>query len=228
MTTTNIAPAVVPRDQPSGPKLLDRVREAIRLRHYSRRTEESYVAWIRRFIVFHGKRLPSELGSEEIGQYLVHLAVQRKVSASTQNQALSALLFLYRHILGSEPGPIEHVPHAHTPLRVPVVLSADEVRAVLNQLTGVSWLIGSLLYGAGLRLQGWLELRVKDIDFERRNGLGLAVRVSCRAHLPRPAIWSAVTCTSPSFNAPSPQPSGTPEFRRGPVAPHSTIHLRRT
>jgi integron integrase len=167
MTTTNVAPAVVPRDQPSGPKLLDRVREAIRLRHYSRRTEESYVAWIRRFIVFHGKRHPSELGGEEIGQYLVHLAVQRNVSASTQNQALSALLFLYRHVLGSEPGPIEHVPHAHTPLRVPVVLSTDEVRAVLNQLTGVSWLIVSLLYGAGLRLQECLELRVKDIDFER-------------------------------------------------------------
>jgi site-specific recombinase XerD len=123
--------------------------------------------WIRRFIVFHGKRHPSEMGAEESAAYLTHLAVQRHVSASTQNQALSALLFLYRHVLHVDSGPIDHIAHAHTPTRVPVVLSAEEVRAVLDQLTGVVWLVAALLYGAGLRLQECLELRVKDVDFDR-------------------------------------------------------------
>jgi integron integrase len=166
MATMNIAgrPATVSRSEP---KLLDRVREAVRLRHYSRRTEESYLTWIRRFIIHHGKRHPSAMGADEIRQYLTHLAVERHVSASTQNQALSALLFLYRQVLRVDPGPIEHVPHAQTPTRVPVILSRDEVRAVLHQLTGVAWLLASLLYGAGLRLQECLELRVKDVDFDR-------------------------------------------------------------
>ena len=139
----------------------------MRLRHYSRRTEEAYVTWIRRFIVFHGKRHPTQMGSEEIQRYLTHLAVERKVSASTQNQALSALLFLYRQVLLLEPGPVEHVPHAHSPLRVPVVLSVSEVRAVLDQLSGMPRIVVALLYGAGLRLRESLELRVKDIDFDR-------------------------------------------------------------
>jgi len=107
------------------------------------------------------------MGSEEIQRYLTHLAVERKVSASTQNQALSALLFLYRQVLLLEPGPVEHVPHAHSPLRVPVVLSVGEVRAVLDQLSGMPRIVVALLYGAGLRLQESLELRVKDIDFDR-------------------------------------------------------------
>jgi integron integrase len=149
------------------PKLLDRVREAVRLRHYSRRTEEVYVTWIRWFIVFHGKKHPSEMGGDEIGRYLTYLAVERKVSASTQNQALSALLFLYRHALRLDPGAVDHVPHAHSPMRVPVVLSIDEVRAVLDQLIGIPRMIAALLYGAGLRLQESLELRVKDLDFDR-------------------------------------------------------------
>jgi integrase len=134
--------------QRTEPKLLDRVREAVRLRlrlrHYSRRTEEAYVTWIRRFIIFHGKKHPSLLGKDEIVRYLTWLAVQQQVSASTQNQALSALLFLYRQVLQVDPGAIDHVPHAQGPVRVPVVLSLDEVRAVLKQLTGVSWLIVSL------------------------------------------------------------------------------------
>jgi integron integrase len=149
------------------PKLLDRVREAVRVRHYSRRTEEAYVAWMRRFIVFHGKKHPSQMGGDEIGRYLTYLAVERKVSASTQNQALSALLFLYRHVLRVDPGAVDHVPHAHSPMRVPVVVSIDEVRAVLGQLSGVPWIVVALLYGAGLRLQETLELRVKDLDFDR-------------------------------------------------------------
>jgi integron integrase len=149
------------------PKLLDRVREEIRARHYSRRTEEAYVHWIRRYIRFHGLRHPSELGSPEIGAFLSWLAVERHVAASTQNQAFSAVLFLYREVLHQEIGHIEHVPHAKVAARLPVVLSSDEVRRVLKELAGVPWLVATLLYGAGLRLQECLELRIKDVDFDR-------------------------------------------------------------
>jgi len=149
------------------PKLLDRVRVAIRTRHYSRRTEQAYVDWIRRFIVFHKKTHPSEMGGPEILTFLSWLAVEKQVSATTQNQALSALLFLYRHVLGMEIGAVD-VPRAYTPSRVPVVLSREEVGRVLTQLRGTAWLMVALLYGAGLRLQECLELRVKDIDFDRR------------------------------------------------------------
>jgi len=150
------------------PRLLDRVREAIRLRHYSRRTEEAYVYWIRRYIVFHGKAHPSTMGASEISAYLAWLAVNQKVSASTQNQASSAILFLYRDVLGVDPGTVDHLPRASPPVRVPVVLTVDELRSVLDQMRGVPLLIASLLYGSGLRLQECLEIRVKDIDFERR------------------------------------------------------------
>jgi integron integrase len=150
------------------PKLLDRVRHAIRVRHYSRRTEEVYVTWIRRFILFHKKRHPQDMGVGEIGAFLSWLATVRKVSASTQNQALSAVLFLYREVLRQEIGPIPQVPRAQTPVRLPVVLTVAEVRVVLAHLRGVPWLVGALLYGGGLRLHECLELRVKDIDFERR------------------------------------------------------------
>jgi len=150
------------------PKLLERVRDAIRAKHYSRRTESAYVDWIRRYIVFHRKRHPSDMGASEIAAFLTWLATDRRVSASTQNQALSALLFLYRHVLRLEIGPIENVPRARMPVRVPVVLSHDEVARILKHLDGVGWIIVALLYGAGLRLQECLELRVKEIDFERR------------------------------------------------------------
>ena len=149
------------------PKLLDRVRHAIRTRHYSRRTEEAYVYWIRRYIVFHKKTHPANLGASEIAAFLTWLAVQQHVSASTQNQALSALLFLYKHVLGIEVGRIDQVPRARMPIRVPVVLSRDEVKRVMEQLTGTMWIIVVLLYGAGLRIQDCLELRVKDLDFDR-------------------------------------------------------------
>ncbi len=179
------------------PKLLDRVREAIRARHYSRRTEEAYVHWIRRYIVFHQKRHPSTMGAAEISAFLTWLAVDQHVAASTQNQALSALLFLYREVLHVDVGAIEHVPRARTPVRVPVVLSCEEVARVMTRLTGTSWIIVALLYGAGLRLVECLELRVKDIDFDRhqivvRRGKGqkdrrtmlpAAVRDRLRAHL---------------------------------------------
>jgi site-specific recombinase XerD len=148
-------------------KLLDRVRGAIRARHYSRRTEDAYVHWIRRYIVFNGKRHPSAMGAVEIAAFLTWLATAQLVSASTQNQALSAILFLCRDVLHTDPGAIEHVPRAKAPARIPVVLSREEVKRVVGQLSGVAWLVVMLLYGAGLRLQECLELRVKDVDFER-------------------------------------------------------------
>ena len=152
----------------SAPKLLDRVRAEVRLRHYSRRTEEAYVHWIRRYIVFHGKRHPRDLSAMDVTAFLTWLAVEKGVAASTQNQAFSALLFLYKDVLKQDLGVVEHAVHAKRPIRVPVVLSIDEVRCVLKELKGVSWLIASLLFGAGLRLQECLELRVKDVDFDRR------------------------------------------------------------
>lgn len=151
-----------------GPKLLERVRQTIRAKHYSRRTESAYVDWIRRYIVFHRKRHPSEMGASDIGAFLTWLAPERRVSASTQNQALSALLFLYRDVLHIPLGQIENVPRARMPVRVPVVLSRDEVARIMKHLDGVTWIIVALLYGSGLRLQECLELRVKDIDLERR------------------------------------------------------------
>ncbi len=153
---------------PDQPRLLDRVRAAIRARHYSRRTEEAYVHWIRRYILFHGKRHPDTLGARDITAFLTSLAVNESVAASTQNQAFSAVLFLYRAVLHLELGDIEHAPRAKTSQHVPTVLSVDEVRVVLKALNGVPSLVAALLYGAGLRLQDCLELRVKDVDFERR------------------------------------------------------------
>lgn len=149
------------------PRLLERVSAAIRARHYSRRTEEAYVFWIKRFILFHRKRHPSEMAAPEVSAFLEWLATDRKVAASTQNQALSAVLFMYRDVLRLELGHIEQVPRARVPGRVPVVLGAQELRLVLDRLMGVPRLVATLLYGAGLRLQECLELRVKDIDFER-------------------------------------------------------------
>lgn len=147
------------------PRLLDQVREAIRARHYSRRTEESYVAWIRRFILFHGKRHPKEMGSEEIAAFLSALAVKGKVSSSTQNQAFCALLFLYRQVLKIELRRVEDVVRAKVPRRLPVVLTRDEVGKVLDQLQGTVRMMVTLLYGSGLRLLECARLRIKDVDF---------------------------------------------------------------
>jgi len=150
------------------PRLLEQVRAEIRARHYSRRTEDAYVHWIRRFIVFHGRRHPRELRAPEISAFLTWLAVERHVAASTQNQALSGVLFLYREVLRHDVGVVELLPRARMPSKVPVVLSRSEVRQVLDRLTGVPRIVAMLLYGAGFRLQECLELRVKDLDFERR------------------------------------------------------------
>lgn len=147
------------------PRLLDQVRERLRLKHYSIRTEQAYLDWIKRYILFHGKRHPVSMGKEEVERFLTHLAVERKVAASTQNQALSAILFLYKEVLGRELEWLDNVERAKRPARVPVVLTEAEVRALLGQLEGRHWLMASLLYGAGLRLMECVRLRVKDIDF---------------------------------------------------------------
>lgn len=147
-------------------RLLERMRAELRSRHYSPRTERAYVLWVRRFVRFHGLRHPSELGGPEVGTFLTHLAVDRSVAASTQNQALSALLFLYRHLLGRELGEFGSVARARRPQRLPVVLSRDEVRAVLARMQGDTWLMASLLYGSGLRLRECITLRVHHIEFE--------------------------------------------------------------
>ena len=150
---------------PQPPKLLEQVREAIRVRHYSIRTEETYLRWIKRFILFHGKRHPREMGAQEVQQFLSHLAVEGHVAASTQSQALSAILFLYQQVLKQDIGWIGEVVRAKQPHRVPVVLTQDEVAAVLRHLSGTTWIMATLLYGAGLRLMECLRLRVKDVDF---------------------------------------------------------------
>lgn len=134
------------------PKLMDQLRQGLRSRHYSRRTEETYCAWVKRFIYFHHVRHPAEMGEPDINAFLTHLALKERVSASTQNQALCALLFLYRHVLGREVGDLGGVIRARKPSRLPVVLTREEGKAVLSHLQGDKWLMSSLMYGAGLRL----------------------------------------------------------------------------
>jgi len=151
--------------EPPPRKLLDRVRDAIRVRHYSRRTEDAYVNWIRRYILFHHKTHPSALGPEDLNAFLTHLAVDCDVAASTQGQALSAILFLYRHVLEEEIGWVGDVVRAKRPVRLPVVLAREEVRMLLGRMSGVTKLVAALLYGSGMRLLEALRLRVKDVDF---------------------------------------------------------------
>jgi integron integrase len=172
------------------PRLLDRVRLTIRRRHLSPRTEQAYVAWARRFILFHGKRHPGEMGEAEIARFLSSLADHSRVSASTQNQALSALLFLYQEVLGRRLSWLKDVARAKKPLRLPVVLTRAEVEAVLARLDGVPRLMATLLYGAGLRLMDCCRLRVKDLDFGRneitvRDGKGQKDRVTLLPRLLR-------------------------------------------
>jgi integron integrase len=147
------------------PTLVARLRGALRSRHYSRRTEEVYVAWVRRYVRYHGLRHPAELGASEVMQFLSGLAVDRGVSASTQNQALAALLFLYREVLGREMGALDQIVHAKRTIRLPVVLTRQEVRAVLSRMHGTPRLVATVLYGSGVRLLEGLALRVKDVDF---------------------------------------------------------------
>jgi integron integrase len=174
-------PEIAPRQ--TEPRLLDRVKEVLQLNHYSLRTADAYVGWIRRFILFHGKRHPMEMGEAEVSAFLSDLASNRGVSANTQNQALAALLFLYDDVLGRGLDELQGLVHAKRPARLPVVLLREEVRALLERLTGVNWLIASLLYGSGLRLMECVRLRVKDIELAKhtvlvRDGKGQKDRVT--------------------------------------------------
>ena len=148
------------------PKLLDQVRDVIRRKHYSIRTEQAYIDWIKRFIIYHNKRHPAEMAEEEVARFLTHLARDRDVAPSTQNQALSALLFLYKEVLKHEIGWLEKVERAKKPPKLPVVLSRMEVKRIFAHLHGVPKLMAGLLYGSGLRLMECVRLRVKDVDFE--------------------------------------------------------------
>jgi integron integrase len=182
-----------------GRKLLAQVRDALRSRHYSKRTEDSYVVWIRRFIFFHNVRHPREMAEAEVNQFLTHLAIKEKVSASTQNQALSALLFLYRYVLDRQLGQLGEVIRARKSKRLPVVLTRDKVKAVLRHLKGEQRLVAVLMYGTGMRLMECLRLRVKDVDFDsdeilirqgkgdkdRRTMLPGKVKARLRQHLER-------------------------------------------
>lgn len=164
-------------------KLLDRMRDEIRTRHYSIRTEQAYLLWAKKFILFHGKRHPSEMGEGEVGAFLTHLAVDRNVAASTQNQALAAVSFLYKNVLEVPLGWVDDVTRAKRPERLPVVFSRDEVRAVLGHLEGTKWLMASLLYGTGMRVMECARLRVKDVDLGQdhivvRDGKGQKDRVT--------------------------------------------------
>jgi integron integrase len=148
-------------------KLTQRLRLTLRTRHYSGRTEAAYVHWLRRFVRFHHLRDPAQMGEAEVAAFLTSLAVDGRVSASTQNQALGALVFFYRHVLGRRLGELRDLERAKRPRRLPLVLTPGEVRAVLARLSGDAWLVASLLYGSGLRLTEALTLRVKDLDLER-------------------------------------------------------------
>ena len=167
LTGTASLPQPPAASQP--PKLLSRMRDHLRTRHYSIRTETAYVDWARRFVLFHGKRHPQEMGSAEVEAFLTHLAVNRQVSASTQNQAKAAILYLYKQVLGVDLPWLDGVVQAKTPKRLPVVLTATEVRALLLHMQGgTTGLIAQLLYGTGMRLLEALRLRVKDVEFARR------------------------------------------------------------
>jgi len=170
-------------DTPHSPKLIEQVVARLRVKHYSLRTEKVYVDWIKRYIWFHGKRHPQEMGAVEVEAFLSHLAVERSVAASTQNQAKSALLFLYKEVLQIELPWLDNITQAKAPKRLPVVMTEKEVQSVLARMDGSVWLIASLLYGSGLRIMECLRLRVKDVDFARceilvREGKGFKDRVT--------------------------------------------------
>ena len=154
-------------NRPASP-FLDSVRKAIRVRHYSIRTEQAYLGWIKRFILFHDKRHPNEMGEDEVVAFLTHLAVSGKVSASTQNQALNALVFLYKAVLDRPLVDINGVVRAKKPQKLPVVLTQDEIRQVLKHLNGIHWFAACLMYGSGLRLMECVRLRVKDLDYPNK------------------------------------------------------------
>ena len=166
MSLSNFMSAPVAPQQP--PRLLDQLRDKIRVKHYSIRTEQAYLDWVRRYIRFHERRHPRELGADAIEAFLTHLAVRSNVSASTQNQAKSALLFLYKEVLGLELPWLDGVVSAKKPQRLPVVLTRTQTSELLERMSGTTGLVARLLYGSGLRLMEGVRLRVKDLDLERR------------------------------------------------------------
>ena len=177
---------------PQPPKLLERLRGAVRLRHYSPRTEQAYAGWTRRFIVFHGRRHPRDLGAPEVTAFLTHLATTG-ASASTQNQALSAILFLFEVVLGRRLPWMDDIVRAQRPVRMPAVLSPSEVAGLLGQLRGRAWLMAALMYGSGLRVMECVELRIKDLHLDRaeltvRDGKGGKDRVTVLPTAVRPAL----------------------------------------
>ena len=194
------------------PRLLERYREEMLVRRYAKRTITSYVSWVRRYLRFHHLRHPREMGQDEINAFLTHLAVTEKLSASSQNQALGALLFLYRTVLGGDVGNLEGVVRGHRPQRLPVVLTEDEVRRVLSNLQGTPALVAQILYGSGLRLMEALCLRIKDVDFEKnsivvRDGKGgkdritmlpESLKASLKSHLTSVYALHSDACSSAS------------------------------
>lgn len=228
----------MPRVTP-GPRLLDRVRAAIRTRHYSIRTEEAYVGWIRRFVLFHGKRHPDEMGEAEINAFVSALATRGRVASSTQTQALSALLFLYREVLGRPVESLGDVVRAKRPERLPVVLTREEVRAVLARLDGSPRLVATLLYGTGMRLMECLRLRVKDVDFGLnqilvRDGKGMkdrltmlpaALRQPLQRHLAAVRALPGRTSGRALVRStcPTPSPGNTPRLRNGGAGNGSSL-----
>lgn len=186
------------------PRLLDQLRARIRYLHYSKSTESSYVQWVRRFILFHDKRHPREMGAEEVASFLRHLVTRQHVSVSTQNQALNAIMFLYKHVLEKE---LEHLPefaHARRPKRLPVVLTNQEAKRILANLDEPYLTMAMLMYGAGLRIMECLKLRILDVDFDRRElfvrqGKGHKDRVTVLPEAAIPGLRSAVETTRTRF-----------------------------
>lgn len=174
-------------------KLLDQVRAVMRTKHYAYNTEETYVSWIKQYILFHGKRHPSELGEADVSKFLTYLAVNRNVAASTQNQALNAIVFLYRHVLENPLGDFSQFNRAKRPKNIPTVLTVDETRRLISHLSGENQVIAHILYGSGLRLTECLRLRVKDIDFSQnvlvvRDGKGGKDRRTMLPNAVKPAL----------------------------------------
>ncbi len=168
-------------------RLMEQLRRRLRTRHYSRNTEDAYCGWVRRFILFHDRRSPATMGEPEIAAYLTHLAVDKNMSASTQNQALHAILFLYQHVFGQPVGFVKVMLPARRPVRPPIVLSQAEVRTVLAAMRGVPRLCATLMYGSGLRLSECLSLRIKDVDLDRREILVRAGKGDKDRRVPLPA-----------------------------------------
>ena len=190
-------PSTPPQETPKGRKLLEQVSDAIRIKHYSQRTEQTYMDWIRRYILFHKKRHPKDMGVEEIQAFISHLAVERKLSASSQNQALSAIIFLYRHVLKKEIEFPTDIIRAEKSKTLPVVLTQQEAMTVISKMTGLPQLMTKILYGSGLRLMECLRLRVKDIDFGNhqiivRDGKGEDDRVTILPDSIIPALHAQI------------------------------------